>query len=100
METSKKHKQVVVRCEVEPKFIDEYLTLAEIFTPQVRWEKGNIFFTLLRSSQADNVFIFLGVWEDQEALQAHMDSDHFHNFVPHLGEHVLSMQTDICDIAI
>ncbi|MGL4388998.1 MAG: putative quinol monooxygenase [Brevinema sp.] len=97
MESLKNYKHVVVKNNVNPEFIDQFLILAELLVMQVRQEPGNIHFYLIKSMKSEFTYLFVGTWVDQEAFQAHMTSEHFSNSVPQIGECILELETNKCD---
>ncbi|MYL28754.1 antibiotic biosynthesis monooxygenase [Halobacillus halophilus] len=50
--------------------------LKKVIEPS-RNEAGCIDYVLHRSLDDSSVFVFYETWKDQEALQAHIDSDHY-----------------------
>ena len=64
---------------------EEYLAIAKELFEKTRKEKGNIFYTLNRSVQDPTSLAVIECWEDQEALSAHMASEHFNRILPALG---------------
>ena len=50
---------------------DEFVEVMKKIVPQVREEKGNITYTMLRSKKDPRVFLFFEEYADQAAVQAH-----------------------------
>lgn len=57
---------------------DEFEQVMKKIVPEVRAEKGNLTYTMLRSKADPRVFLFLEEYVDQAAVQAH--GKHFGEF--------------------
>lgn len=60
----------------------EFEAIAKQLVAASQKEEGNISYTLNRSTREKNVYFFLEVWKDQEAIDAHNASSHFQTLVP------------------
>lgn len=70
-------KSVLVRMDVKPECLDEFLkaTLGN-HTGSVS-EDGNIRFDVLRNKDAENVYYLYEIWRDEAALARHKESPHY-----------------------
>ncbi|MDR1571574.1 MAG: antibiotic biosynthesis monooxygenase [Clostridiales Family XIII bacterium] len=60
----------------------------EIFREMVeltRKEKGCIAYSLHESAEDPDVIAMIEAWESQEALKAHLESEHFKRLIPQVG---------------
>ena len=80
-----KEKSYIISVTIAPEYIEEFVVLMEYFVTKVREEEGNIFFHIVRNSNEEDKFMFLGLWKDAAAAQIHMDSEYFKNYVPQMG---------------
>ena len=66
----------------------EQLTL---FVRRTRRAPGNLLSVLLKSPDDPAEMCFSQVWENQKALDAHLESDYFRDFAPLIGKHMYSL---------
>ncbi|AJS61037.1 putative quinol monooxygenase [Paenibacillus sp. IHBB 10380] len=62
-------------------FIEEIQPLLEVS----RAETGNISYDLFKSTDKDNIFTMVEVWQDADAVASHNASTHFTSFVGKAG---------------
>ncbi len=62
--------------------IDEFLEAGRQMIEVSSNDAGNVHYTLNRNIQRENEFAIIEMWESQEALAAHMESDHFKKYAP------------------
>jgi quinol monooxygenase YgiN len=68
---------VVVKNPIRPKYADEFPSLIAEFTAATRREPGNICFDWYRSVDDPNMYVLVEAFEDREAGDAHVNSEHF-----------------------
>ncbi|GEM_PF-4757910 len=61
------------------------------FVRLTRRAPGNLLSVLLKSTDDPAEMCFSQVWESQEALDAHLESDYFRDFAPLIGKHIYSL---------
>ncbi|NHM16587.1 hypothetical protein GMI69_07950 [Eggerthellaceae bacterium zg-887] len=65
--------------------IDEFLEAGKQMIEASSNDAGNVHYTLNKNVQRGNEFAIIEMWESQEALAAHMESDHFKKYAPLMG---------------
>ena len=65
---------------------DEIAKIAQPLIEATRKEDGCHFYQLLRDTTDDSAFKFVEGWESQEALGAHVKTDHFKQIFPKITE--------------
>ena len=80
-----KEKCYSISVTMEPEYLEEFIVIMEYFVTKVREEEGNIFYHVMRNTNEENKFMFLGLWKDDAAAQVHMDSEYFKTYVPQMG---------------
>ncbi|WP_427814871.1 putative quinol monooxygenase (plasmid) [Enterococcus sp. 22-H-5-01] len=65
---------------VQPGKENTFLELAADLTANTLQEAGNLRFDLYKGTTL-NTFVFIEVYQDQEAIIAHRDSEHFQKFL-------------------
>lgn len=76
--------KVVARTLVREECMEAYHALAKELAAETQKERGNISYTLNQNVKNKKLHAMLEVWENQEALDAHMASEHFRRIVPQL----------------
>jgi quinol monooxygenase YgiN len=76
-----------VKWKVKPEYADSFPSLVKEFTDAVRQEPGNIFFEWSRHLEEDDTFVLVEAFQD-DAGEAHVNSDHFKKFVSEAPEYV------------
>jgi quinol monooxygenase YgiN len=68
---------VVAKNPIRPKYADEFPELVAEFTAATRAEPGNICFDWYRSIDDPNTYVLVEAFEDREAGDIHVNSEHF-----------------------
>lgn len=68
---------VIVRCQVRPDRVEQFLELARHNARESRKEPGNLQFDVLRSPEDPCRFALVEIYRDAEALQAHQRTSHY-----------------------
>ena len=59
---------------------DELISKSQNVITSTRQEQGNISYELLASTEDENVLMMFEKWESKEALDTHMQTEHFKAF--------------------
>ncbi|OPX57556.1 MAG: autoinducer-2 (AI-2) modifying protein LsrG [Methanobacterium sp. PtaB.Bin024] len=59
---------------------DELISKSQDVIKSTRQEQGNISYELLASTEDENVLLMFEKWESKEALDTHMQTEHFKAF--------------------
>src|SRR5262245_11957262 len=68
---------IMVRLEVKPECLDDFLKLVTFNASQSREEPGNLRFDVVRSVTTPTRFGLYEVYQDEAAVQAHMATAHY-----------------------
>lgn len=60
----------------------EFIAVAEKLVKATREEDGCIYYDLIQDMSDDCVFYFVEKYQDEAAVEAHKNSEHFQTFVP------------------
>jgi (4S)-4-hydroxy-5-phosphonooxypentane-2,3-dione isomerase len=71
---------VVVKAEIQPDRMAEFLKLIEINAVESRKEPGCIRFDVLRSQDIPNQFFFYELYENSAAMDYHKQTSHFQSW--------------------
>ncbi len=74
--------KVVANHKVIESRIDEFVETGKQMIEASLNDAGNMHYTLNKNVQRENEFAIIEMWESQEALAAHMESDHFKKYMP------------------
>ena len=77
--------KIVAKKRVRPGKMEEFLSTARELVEKSRAEEGNVFYTLNRSLQEENVLAYVECWKDRAAIAAHNEAEHFKRLVPVLN---------------
>ena len=77
--------KVLAKSLVKEACVEAYTKLAKELVDKSQSDAGMVYYTLNISVENPRLFAMLECWENQEALQAHMASEHFTTMVPQLG---------------
>ena len=77
--------KVVAKSLVKEACVEAYTKLEKELVDKSQSDAGMVYYTLNISVENPRLFAMLECWENQEALQAHMASEHFTTMVPQLG---------------
>ncbi|MDR1497721.1 MAG: antibiotic biosynthesis monooxygenase [Puniceicoccales bacterium] len=64
----------------------EFVSAAKEVVAATRREKGNVAYDFLGSQEDGRLFVFVELWKDQTAIEAHFASAHFKAFGEVLGK--------------
>jgi autoinducer 2-degrading protein len=68
---------VIVRLEVKPERVEDFLALVTFNASASRKEPGNLRFDVVRSAAPPSLFYLYEVYQDDAAVQAHRATAHF-----------------------
>ena len=77
--------KIVAEFSVKPEYVAEFAATAKELVLASQAEEGNITYTLNACAEDPNVYTFIEIWKDLDAIEAHNASAHFQKFVPLLG---------------
>ena len=77
--------KVVAKNYANPDHLDEALSLCRELVEITRREKGCISYGVYRDAEHPELLTMIEEWESREALNAHLQSEHFTRIVPQLG---------------
>ena len=60
----------------------EFIAVAEKLVKATREESGCLYYDLVQDASDDTVFYFVEKYQDEAAVKAHQNSEHFQTFVP------------------
>ena len=72
--------------KVKPEKRDAFLESVQPLLKHSRAEAGNAQYQLFEDTEHANTFVMLEQWKDQDALDAHNQTDHFQAFVQAAGD--------------
>ncbi|WFA05772.1 MULTISPECIES: putative quinol monooxygenase [Bacillus] len=72
--------------KVKPEKRDSFLESIQPLLKHSRAESGNAQYELFENTEEANTFVMLEQWKDQEALDAHNQTEHFQTFVKQAGD--------------
>jgi len=64
---------------------EEFTALARSMIAETRKEKGVISYELVRGIEDPELLSMMERWEDMDSLRAHMQTEHFKEYVPKMG---------------
>jgi autoinducer 2-degrading protein len=68
---------VIVRLQVKPEHLDDFLKLVTFNASESRREPGNLRFDVVRSVQSPTYFSLYEVYQDDAAVAAHQSTPHY-----------------------
>ncbi|WP_139491534.1 putative quinol monooxygenase [Brevibacillus dissolubilis] len=71
---------------IKPDQREQFLTHAREVTKHSRAESGNISYGFFESTEYENSFVVLEKWEDQAAIDYHVKTPHFVEFMQSVQE--------------
>lgn len=77
---------ILANCIVINEKIDEFILYANTLVDESKKETGCISYELCQDLKNKNKFVFIEMWQDQEAIDKHNNSKHFLEIVPKLGQ--------------
>ncbi len=78
--------KVVARDRLKPECREEALKLIAELIAKTRQEPGNISYVYCKDTKDPDYYAMIEEWKDQEALEAHMQSEHFNYYIPKLSQ--------------
>lgn len=87
--------KVVAKCTVKADSIDEYIRISKELVEETQKEEGCIFYSLHQDVNDPTILTCLETWTTQEALDAHLQSEHIKRIVPVLREMRLSSEMNV-----
>jgi len=60
----------------------EFIAVAEKLVKATREEPGCVYYDLVQDASDDKVFYFVEKYQDEAAVEAHKNSEHFQTYVP------------------
>ncbi|WIY82377.1 putative quinol monooxygenase [Propionimicrobium sp. PCR01-08-3] len=70
---------IVVKYQVKPEFVENFVELNSVFTNATRGEEGNLWFDWYRSVDDPNQYLLVEGFLDDDAASRHVNSEHFAN---------------------
>lgn len=77
--------RVVAKFPLQAGQMETFQKLAGELIDETRKEKGCAEYTLSQSNSDENLVAILEAWESQDALNAHLQTEHFKRLVPKLA---------------
>lgn len=78
---------IVAIWKIKPEFADQWPALSADFTKATQAEPGNRWFEWSRSLDNENTYVLIEAFDD-DAAQAHVDSDHFRKATAELPQYL------------
>ena len=78
--------KIVAELSVKQDRVDEFIGVAKELVEKSSAEAGNISYSINKSKQDDNVYAFIEVWRDREAVDIHNASEHFNTLFPKIQD--------------
>ena len=72
---------IVLKIPIQPDRRDDWLAGIQRYTEDVRQEPGNLSFECFESIETPNQFVVVEGFESREAGDAHVQTDHFKDFM-------------------
>ena len=82
---------IVAKCTVKEGMNEEFTKLAYKLIAETRKEEACVSYELFQDIDNKNIYTFIENWETREAIDKHMNTEHFTTIVPKLKE------TQICN---
>lgn len=76
--------RIVAKYRLKPGVREEYLELAKELVEETRKEAGCLAYALYEDIKEPLVLAMLEEWKDEEAIDAHMESEHMKRIIPSL----------------
>jgi quinol monooxygenase YgiN len=81
---------IVLKAQIRPDRRDDWLTGIQRYTDAVRQEQGNLSFECFESIETPNEFVVVEGFESREAGDAHVQTDHFKDFMAWFPEVIVA----------
>jgi quinol monooxygenase YgiN len=72
----------------------EFIDFSKNLIENTRLEEGCIGYKLYNDCESHDLFVFVEKWEDEKALNDHMETPHFKNFVEN-GSRLFAKELDV-----
>ena len=92
--------RVVSRGVFFPDNLEQALSLYRTLVEQTRLEEGCLEYQICQQSESPTCLTVIETWQSKEALDKHMQSEHFKIYVPQLSKLKLSDSLDIYETII
>lgn len=76
--------KVVAKYRLKPEVREEYLELAKELVEETRKEPGCMKYVLYEDIKEPLVLAMIEEWKDEEAIDAHLESEHMKRIIPAL----------------
>ena len=76
--------KIVAKYRLKPGVREEYLELAKELVEETRKEAGCLTYALYEDIKEPLILAMLEEWKDEEAIDAHMESEHMKRIIPSL----------------
>jgi quinol monooxygenase YgiN len=74
--------KVIAKITIKPDMTDDLKNIVPGLVAETRKENGCLSYQLFQDIKVKNVFAMIEEWENQEALDKHMNSKHFQEAIP------------------
>ena len=78
--------RIVARDHMKPEYKEEAFKLLEELIAATRKEPGNIAYQYCQDLKDPDYFAMMEIWKDDEAMKAHLSSEHFTRILPQLAK--------------
>lgn len=86
---------LVVNIKVKEEFVDEvYVFMKALHKLTHELDSGCIQYDLHKVKEQEDKFCFIETWENKESLDAHMQAEHFKNFIEFTDGKIEDMKID------
>ena len=76
--------KVVARDKIKPECREEAFKLLEELIAKTKEEPGNISYVYCKDTKDPDYFAMIEEWKDKDAIDAHMNSEHFKYYISQL----------------
>lgn len=87
--------KVVAKFIVQEDRIEEFKDWTDELIEKTRQEVGNVFYQLYQDVNNPQVLTFIEEWDSQDALGAHMETEHFKKIVPELEKLLIEEMEEV-----
>ena len=93
--------RIVARQTLKEGAGERFVEIARDLVAATRQEEGNISYNLHRNVNEPLVYAFIETWKDQEAVEKHLNSEHFLKYAPQLDELMaIGAQLEVFEVLI
>ncbi len=83
----------LVYVNVKPEFVDAFEKITIYNHDNTRKEPGNIRFDVLRTNSDNTQFVLYEVFEDEDAVRAHKETEHYFKWRTEVADYMASPRT-------